>query len=111
VGGPITKNLSENITVSDVLGTEGGTPVTYSLFYELFFSLDMWGYLGPIGLVIGGYIVVNKEKILGVLWFVVEALFISHYLTLVEATPDYWWHIVILLFGGMLTIAYASWDR
>ena len=109
--GQITKNLTENITVSHVLDLEGGTPVTYSLFYELFFSLEMWGYLGPIALVIGGYVVANKEKTLGVLCFVVECLFISHYLTLVEATPAYWWHIFILLFGGMLTISYAAWDR
>ena len=111
VGGPITKNLSENITVADVLGTVGGTPVEHSLFYELFFSLEMWGYLGPIGLVICGYVVANKERVLGILFFVVECLFISHYLTLVEATPDYWWHTIIILFGGMLTIVYSLWDR
>ena len=42
------------------------------IFYEMFLSLNMWGYLGPIALVIGGYFAMRKEKSLGVIWFVVE---------------------------------------
>jgi len=70
-----------------------------NIFFELFLSTNLWGYLGPIGLVIIGYVLSNKDKFLGVLWLVVESLIISHYLTLVEATPEYWWHIIILLLG------------
>lgn len=80
-----------------------------SMFFQLFFSLNMWGYLGPIGLVILGYIVANKEKSLGIIWFLVECLVLANYLVLVSATPDYWWHIYILLFGLFLCV-YPLWE-
>jgi hypothetical protein len=81
------------------------------LFYELFLSPEMWGYLGPIGLVIGGYIVSQKNNILGILWFVLECLFIAQYFSIVDTTPEYWWHIFILLLGGLFTCVYPLWDR
>ncbi|MHC4737069.1 MAG: hypothetical protein ACYTDW_21865 [Planctomycetota bacterium] len=58
------------------------------LFYELFLNSEMWGYLGPLGLVIGGYIVAQKNNVLGLLWFVLECLFIAQYFSLVSATLD-----------------------
>jgi len=73
----------------------------YDLFYELFLTLEISGYFGPLAIVIIGYFVLQKDKFLGVLWFVVECLIIAHYLALVEATPDYWWHIIILLLGAI----------
>ena len=75
-------------------------------FSELFLSLDMWGYLGPIGLVIIGYALAEKDKTLGIFWFIVECLFVAHYLDLVAATPQYWWHIFIILLGGLFTCVF-----
>jgi len=83
----------------------------YDLFYEMFLSTGISGYLGPLALVIIGYFVMKKDKILGVLWFVVECLFIAQYIDLVDATPDYWWQIFILLFGGFFTVVYPLWER
>jgi hypothetical protein len=83
----------------------------YDLFYELFLSLEISGYLGPLAIVIIGSVVMKKEKFLGVMWFVVECLFMAQYFALVEATPDYWWHIFILMFGGLFTLVYPLWDR
>ena len=71
----------------------------YDLFYELFLSLEISGYFGPLGLVIIGYLLIQKEKALGIFMIIVDSLVISHYLTLVEATPDYWWHVIILILG------------
>ena len=68
-------------------------------FDELFLSTELWGYFGPVGLVIIGYLLVQKDKPLGIFMMIVDSLVISHYLTLVEATPDYWWHIFILVLG------------
>ena len=68
-------------------------------FDELFLSTELWGYFGPLGLVIIGYLLVQKDKALGIFMIIVDSLVISHYLALVEATPDYWWHIFILLLG------------
>jgi hypothetical protein len=88
-----------------------GTVVAASMIHLLFFSLDMWGYLGPIGLVIGGYFVMTKDKNLGVIWFLVECLVMAQYFALLEATPEYWWHIFILLIGGLSTAAYSLGKR
>ena len=72
-------------------------------FSEIFLSLEMWGYLGPFALVIIGVILADRDKFLGVFWFIIECLFASRYLELIEATPDYWWHILIIIMGGLMT--------
>jgi len=82
-----------------------------NIFYELFLTNNMWGYLGVIGLVIIGYFLTKREKFLGVLWFVVECLFVAQYLALVDAHPGYWWHIFILLLGGLFTCVYPLLNR
>jgi hypothetical protein len=107
------KILFETVTSGEWVRPTATEPPTTGtgIFYELFLSLEMWSYLGPLGLVIGGYIVINKDRNLGIIWFVVECLFIAQYLTLVNATPEYWWHIFILLFGGMFTITYPLWGE
>ena len=68
-------------------------------FDELFLSTELWGYFGPVAIVIIGYLLVQKDKPLGIFMIIVDSLVISHYLGLVEATPDYWWHIFILILG------------
>jgi hypothetical protein len=78
---------------------------------EIFLSLEMWGYLGPMALVVIGYYLSKTNVTLGVLWFIVECLFVSRYFELVEATPDYWWHIILLLLGGLFTCIYPLIDR
>jgi len=98
-------------TVEDTLIFESSVSRPPNIFYELFLSSRMWGYIGPMALVIIGYIISKKEAILGALWFIVECLFIAHYLEIVEASPNYWWHIIILLLGGLFTCIYPLWDR
>ena len=88
-----------------------GTALIGSLFYQLFLGLNMWGYLGPIVIVIGGYLVMVKNRNLGIIWLIVEYLIMAHYFTLLEATPGYWWHIVILLLGSLSTCFYVVGKR
>ena len=83
----------------------------YDLFYELFLSVGMFGYFGPIGVVLIGYIVAKNDTNLGIVWFLVECLFLAHYLSLVDATPDYWWQVFILLIGGISTCVFPAIDR
>ena len=85
-------------------------PVDDSIFYQIFLSLEMWGYFGPLALVIIGYLLIQKNKPLGIFMIIVDSLVISHYLTLVEVTPDYWWHIFILLLG-VIQCAFQMMDR
>ena len=74
-------------------------------FDELFYSLEIWGYFGVLALVIIGYLVIKKDKPLGIFFIIVDSLVIWHYLDLVEATPEYWWHIFILIFGVISCVA------
>ncbi len=78
---------------------------------DLFLSTGMVGYLGPLALILIGYFISKKDKLLGVFYYMVECLIAAQYLALVEATPDYWWQIIILLLGGLLFCVYPLWDR
>ena len=83
----------------------------FSIIEELFLSTDMIGYIGPLLLVFAGWFLVKKDKGLGVIAFIVESLFVAQYLALVGATPDYWWQILILIFGMLFTVVFPLWDR
>ena len=72
---------------------------TDNIFYQLFLSTELWGYFGPVGLVVIGFLLTKKEKALGIFMIIVESLLIAQYLALIEATPEYWWHVIILLLG------------
>ena len=66
---------------------------------DFFLNTDMLGYLGPLALVVGGILITKKEKSLGIFFIIVHSLVIFQYLALLEATPDYWWQVIILLLG------------
>ena len=83
----------------------------FSIIEELFLSTGFVGYLGPLLLVVLGWFLVKKDKGLGVIAFIVESLFVAQYLALVETTPDYWWQILILIFGMLFTVVFPLWDR
>ena len=72
---------------------------TENIFELLFLSTEMWGYLGPVGLVVIGFLLTKKERSLGIFMIIVDSLIIAQYLALIEATPEYWWHVIILLLG------------
>jgi len=80
-------------------------------FSELFLSTELWGYFGPLGLVIISVLLMKKEKSLAIFFIIVDSLVIAQYLALVEATPDYWWHIIIVLIGSILTCVPVMMDR
>ncbi len=83
----------------------------YDLFYELFLSPELWGYFGPLLLILVGYVLVKKDLGLGLIWFIVECLFIANYFTFIDATPRYWWHVIIILIGGVVVCAFGMTNR
>lgn len=99
IGGAILYKL----TFYEVINVYAATPILTayrpSIFYDLFLSLEMWGYFGPLALVLIGYFVTKKAKEVGIFFIIVDSLIIYTYLTLVEATPQYWWHIFIVILG------------
>ena len=66
---------------------------------DFFLNTDMLGYIGPLALVVGGILITKKEKSLGIFFIIVDSLVIAQYLALLGATPEYWWNIIILIFG------------
>ena len=83
---------------------------TTGIFYDLFLSTGMWGYFGPLALVVIGFVVTKNERGLGIFFVIVDSLVIAQYLALVGTTPDYWWHIFILIFG-VITCAFQMWSK
>jgi len=71
-------------------------------FSEIFLSTEMWGYFGPLALVVIGYVIAKKERPLGIFFVIVDSLIIWYYLQLLSATPEYWWHIIILILGVII---------
>ena len=70
----------------------------------------MWGYFGPLALVVGGFLITKNEKGLGIFFVIVDSLVIAQYFALLDATPDYWWHIFIMIFG-VITCAFQMWSK
>jgi hypothetical protein len=68
-------------------------------FEELFLSTEMWGYFGPLALIVIGYLLTKKDKNLGIFFIIVDSLLIAQYLALVAVTPNYWWQVFILILG------------
>jgi len=83
----------------------------YDLFFELFLSTGIIGYIGPLAIVVLGYVLAKKDKGLGIIAFMVQCLFAAQYFAFLEATPEYWWHIIIILVGGILTCVVPLMDR
>ncbi len=97
-------NEGTELTIFEVID------VTDNIFELLFLSTEMWGYLGPVGLVVIGYLITKKDKNLGIIFIIVDSLIIWQYLDRIAATPDYWWHVIILLLG-VIQCAFQMMDR
>jgi hypothetical protein len=83
-------------------------------FWDLeqwFYSVEVWGYLGPLALVIVGYLLTKSNKNLGIAWFVFLALVTTQYLGLMAAEPRYLWHVLFLIGGGFLGCVLPQLDR
>ena len=77
---------------------------------ELFLSTDLWGWFGPIILISITFIVLSnkKTKPLGILFMILQMLVTYTYVSLVDATPWYWWNIIIMIVGMLLCLGQMS---
>ena len=71
-----------------------------------FLSTEIGGLIGPFALLIVGFFLMTEKKYraLGGLWIILELIVISQYFTLLESDVAYWWHIIILSLGVLLSI-------
>ena len=89
--------IGESVTSTG--GMEG-----LNILYDLFMSANMWSILGPMFIVVVGYLAASKNKGLGVIWFLCECLFSAWYFDFATVDPFYYWHGFILILGGVLTL-------
>lgn len=71
----------------------------------LFLSTGIGGLIGPFLLLVFGFFLMTERKYkpLGGLWIILEFVVISQYFTLLSGDPAYWWHIIILVIGVILS--------
>lgn len=73
----------------------------YDLFNQLFYSTDVWGYLG-IGFVITVALLLSyKYHLVTPIAVVIQVLMIVSYLNLSVLTYQY--HVILLFFGCIMT--------
>jgi len=78
---------------------------TVNLFNELFLSTEIWGYFGSFILVAVGFYIAKKDRMLAVLWFIIECLAVVYYYDLFTTTDSFYvWHFFIVLMGAVLIL-------
>lgn len=73
----------------------------YDLFYQLFYSTDVWGYLGIVAVVMLAVMSVRERKELTPLGFLLCGYMGVDYLMRVTETGTYVLHGIIGLFGAI----------
>lgn len=83
-----------------------------NIFEELFLSNEIWGWFGPLGIIVIAFVILSnrKYKPLGVFFIIVESLLTYQYFTLAQDTSWYWWNALIMLFG-VIICAFQMLDR
>lgn len=71
---------------------------------ELFYNTDLIGYIGPFAVVVACALIMQKGKGLTLVCFLFESLLLASYFPLLETTPAYINHILLLLFGGLIPL-------
>jgi len=73
-----------------------------NLFEELFFSVQPWGFLGPVALVVIGYLLTKREQNAGFFYFILLLASANFYFSLMATEGFYLYHVLILIFGGII---------
>jgi len=71
-----------------------------------FLSTDIGGLIGPFAVLIIGFALMSnkKYKALGGLWVILEFVMLAQYFSLLALDVAYWWHIIILSLGVVLSV-------
>ena len=71
-----------------------------------FLSTNLGGLIGPFAVLIVGFYLMSEKKYrpLGGLWIILEFVMLSQYFTLLNTNVLYWWHIIILSLGVILSV-------
>lgn len=75
---------------------------------ELFFNIDLIGYIGPFAVVVVCALVMQKNKGLGLVCFLFEMFLLAQYFPLIVIDGRYIFHIMIIFFGGVLPLLFSG---
>ena len=76
----------------------------YDLFNQLFYSTEIWGYLG-LAFVIGFlFVILYKIKEFTPISFLILCFMGLHYIDIMQGGGYYIWHSVIAFSGAILTV-------
>lgn len=79
-------------------------------FDELFYSTEIWGYVGPLALVILGFVISAKNRVMGVFYYVILVIMVfTGYLNLDFVAHA--WKVLIILVGGLAACLSPSANR
>ena len=74
-----------------------------NLFEELFYSVEIWGLLGPAVLITITYLATKKDHGLGLIWYLISTLgAFMFYMPMSIDNAFFTWHLLIIVFGGFL---------
>ena len=73
---------------------------------ELFFSTDLYGWFGPIIIIVVSFMILSNKryKPLGIFFMILESLIAYTYYDLAVTTPWYYWNAFIMVIGCVVCI-------
>lgn len=77
---------------------------------ELFYSTEVWGYLGVFGMIFLAFMISKKSKALGIIWWVIMIIMAIDYMNMIASTGYYSLHAILLFFGGLIALFIPSED-
>lgn len=72
---------------------------------ELFYGSEVWGLIGVFFFIAIIYFISTKSKAIGVLGWLIASLMAITYLEKGILDPWFYWHSIILVFGGLFALA------
>lgn len=75
-----------------------------NIFELLFYSEEIWGYLGVVGILTLSLIFALRVKYSFSFWCIACMLMGLHYFTIVTATGYYMLHAILLFFGAVISV-------
>lgn len=77
-----------------------------TLIDAFFLNTSIGGLIGPFAILFFGFILLTnrKYKPLAGLWIIGEFIIIAQYFTLLSEDVGFWWHIIIMFLGVMVSI-------
>ena len=79
----------------------------YDFFNQLFYSQEVWGYLGVIFTLIIGLVVCSKIREAAVIFVPIYSIMALDYAAKISVTGYFAWHFILMVLGAIMIPIYA----